>query len=219
MGTGARSRTTTKPSYATRTLTTQTWPDFVTLFTQGNGWDFCWCLALQRDRSATPRCRTRAEQSLVNRQAKQELLRAGRAHGVLVYAEGTPVGWCQYGPKDELPVLDRPRGRFAKPAVDHLPEEDWRITCFVVAKKHRRQGVATTALKAAIAAIRSQGGGIIEAYPLDPATSAEWGPGTRGEYGHFGTVSMFTAEGFTRVGWLRPSNAIVRRTVRPHRHQ
>jgi hypothetical protein len=57
----------------------------------------------------------------------------------------------------------------------------------------------------------------VEAYPLDPATAAGWGPGTRTDYGHFGTVSMFEAQGFTRVGWLRQSNAIMRRTIRPRR--
>ncbi|MDQ3715818.1 MAG: GNAT family N-acetyltransferase [Actinomycetota bacterium] len=204
-------------SFSTKNLTKKTWPDFETLFTQGNGWDFCWCVALQRDRPLTTGCRTRAEQSVVNQRAKRNLLLKGLAHGVLVYADGEPIGWCEYGPKDELPVLDRPRGRFAKPATGGLPDEDWRITCFVVAKKYRRQGVATVALQAAIASIRDHGGGVVEAYPLDPATSDRWGPGTRADYGHFGTVSMFEAEGFARVGWLRQSNAIMRKTVRPDR--
>ncbi len=205
------------PKYPTRSLTVDAWPDFEWLFTQGNGWDFCSCMALQRDWPLRPRCRTRAEQSAVNRRAKHDLLRQGRAHGVLVYADDEPIGWCQYGTRDELPVLDRPRGRFAKPRNDDLPAEDWRITCFVVAKPYRRQGVATAALRAAVDAIRGHGGGIVEAYPLDPATSAGWGPGTRVDYGHFGTVSMFEAASFTRVGWLRQSNAIMRRTVRARR--
>lgn len=205
------------PSYATKLLSRATLPHFERLFTQGNGWDFCWCMAMQSGGPPRPRCRTRAEQKAVNRSAKRDLVRAGRAHGVLVYADdGTPIGWCQYGPPEELAVLDRPRGRFAKPVDDALPVEDWRITCFVVAKKHRGQGVAKAALRAAIEAIRDQGGGIVEAYPLDPATAAHWGPGTRVDYGHFGTVSMFEAEGFARVGWLRPSNAIMRRTVGRH---
>lgn len=64
-----------------------------------------------------------------------------------------------------------------------------------MAKKYRRQGVATAALRAAIASIRDHGGGVIEAYPLDPATSDGWGPGTRVDYGHVGTVSMFSRLG------------------------
>src|SRR5688572_657091 len=119
-------------------------------------------MALQRDRPLGARCETRAEQAALNHREKAALLRAHRAHGVLVYADGVPVGWCQYGRRDELPALDRRRGRFAKPRDTGLPAEDWRITCFVVAKKWRRRGVATTALRAALAAIRRRGGGIVE---------------------------------------------------------
>jgi GNAT superfamily N-acetyltransferase len=200
--------------YSVKSLSEATWPDFEAFFTGGNGWDFCWCMALQRGKPSAVRARTRAEQAAINRADKHGLLLAGRAHGVLVYSGGRPIGWCQYGPRDELPALDRSRGRFARPDLG-LPPEDWRITCFVVAKTHRRRGVATVALGAALDAIADHGGGVVEAYPLDPATSGTWGPGTRVDYGHFGTVSMFEARGFTRVGWLRPSNAIMRRTVPP----
>jgi len=204
-------------TYRTAVLAAETWPDFEHLFTQGNGWDFCWCTVMQRE-GPNVKCATRAERVAVNRRDKREWFAAGRSHGVLVYADdGAPIGWCQYGRPDEMPVLDRKRGRFAKPRDLDLPAEDWRITCFVVAKKHRRRGVATAALRAAIEAIRASGGGIVEAYPLDPATADGWGPGTRADYGHLGVLSMFEAQGFTRVGQLRQSNAIVRRTVRRRR--
>lgn len=211
---GERSVSATATSYRNRVLTAETWPDFEHLFTQGNGWDFCWCTVMQRD-GPSAGCHTRAERVAVNRRDKHEWFATGRAHGVLIYADDdTPIGWCQYGPPDELRALDRTRGRFAKPPDLDLPAENWRITCFVVAKKHRRQRVATAALRAAIEAIRAVGGGIIEAYPLDPATANGWGPGTRVNYGHLGMVSMFEAEGFKRVGRLWQSNAIMRRTVR-----
>lgn len=214
---GGRSVSARARTLRTAVLGSGTWPDFEYLFSQGNGWDSCWCTVMQRSRPGV-RCSTRAEVVAVNRRDKWEWLNAGRAHGVLVYAtDGMPIGWCQYGPPAELEALDRSRGRFAKPSDLDLPPEDWRITCFVVAKKYRRQGVATTALHAALEAIRAAGGGIVEAYPLDPATADGWGPGTRSDYGHLGTVSMFEAEGFTRVGWLRQSNAIMRRTLRRRR--
>ncbi|TYK52395.1 GNAT family N-acetyltransferase [Actinomadura decatromicini] len=201
-------------SLTTRELTTQTWPDFETLFSQGNGWDFCWCMAFQRDKPLPGSLhRTRAERSVVNHRDKRELVCQGRSHGVLVYDGGAPIGWCQYGRKDELPLMDGRRGRFAKPPLDGVPAEDWRVTCFVVAKKYRRRGVAATALRAVLAAIGDAGGGLVEGYPLDLATKDRWGPGTWSDYGHFGTVSMFEAEGFTRVGMLRPTNAIMHKDV------
>jgi hypothetical protein len=43
---------------------------------------------------------TTAEQ---NRSAKEARVRAGRAHAALVYDGPSVVGWCQFGPTDELP--------------------------------------------------------------------------------------------------------------------
>jgi hypothetical protein len=37
---------------------------------------------------------------------KKEFVDSGRSHGILVSANGEPVGWCQYGPKEELPRID-----------------------------------------------------------------------------------------------------------------
>ena len=90
--------------YTTEELTKETWPDFERLFSQGNGWDFCWCMHFQRLR-ALPRnqWRTRAERGARNRKQKKELVDEGHAHGILVYANGEPVGWCQYGRSEELP--------------------------------------------------------------------------------------------------------------------
>jgi GNAT superfamily N-acetyltransferase len=80
----------------------------------------------------------------------------------------------------------------------------WRITCFVVHKKYRGRGVARTALKAALAAIQKQGGGLVEAYPIKC-----WG--AYAEYR--GTVSMFEKEGFQIVAPLGESNALMRRIL------
>lgn len=83
----------------------RTWSDFERLFTQGNGWDFCACMLFQRGchlpKSKFP---TRADHQVRNLAEKKRLVQQGRAHGILVYADGEPVGWCQYGPVDELPV-------------------------------------------------------------------------------------------------------------------
>jgi len=46
------------------------------------------------------------------------------------------VGRCQFGPTDELPRINH--GRAYRAGLGTLP--DWRITCFSVHRKHRRQG-------------------------------------------------------------------------------
>ena len=84
-----------RDAYTTKDLTVRTWPDFVSLFSKGNGWDFCWCMHFQRPRTLPKgqRRRTRAERGVRNRRQKKELVEHGLAHGILVYAKGEPVGW------------------------------------------------------------------------------------------------------------------------------
>ena len=111
------------PNYRTEELSERTWPDFEKLFSGGGGWDFCWCMAHRRGpHPSRQEFRTRAEVSVQNHQLKKKLVQQGQAHGILVYADDEPVGWCQYGSSDEL--------------VGFLnsPKEDrnlWQITCFV----------------------------------------------------------------------------------------
>ena len=91
-------------AYEARELTEATWPDFEKLFSRGHGWDHCWCMAFQRTRRPPRKeFRTRAQVAVRNHQDKKQLLDQGRTHGILVYADGEPVGWCQYG-FDPLPI-------------------------------------------------------------------------------------------------------------------
>lgn len=124
-----------------------------------------------------------------NHTEKRALVAEGRAHGILVYNDNQPVGWCQYGPPDELPL---PGGsRTARRIPPTGANVRWRITCFVTAVRYRRKGVAGVALRAALSAIRERGGGLVEAYPPVPPIRADWEPG--------GTISLFEREGFTIV--------------------
>jgi ribosomal protein S18 acetylase RimI-like enzyme len=181
--------------YITKELSTKTWDDFVKLFSQGNGWDHCQCIHFQRPCSLPKekRLRTRAERAIRNRCEKKGLVDAGRAHGILVYAGGAVVGWCQYGLREELPRIDNSqkyRGVVDKTETQKL----WRITCFVVDRKYRRQGVASAALKAALSSIRKKGGGLVEAYPI-----SRWESRAFGNESTHGTASMFEKAGFEVV--------------------
>src|SRR5258708_8190015 len=89
--------------YETRELLADTWLDFERLFSRGHGWDHCWCMAFQRGpRPSRQEFRTRGEVGPRNHDAKKALVDQGRAHGILVYADGRPIGWCQYGSSAEL---------------------------------------------------------------------------------------------------------------------
>lgn len=142
----------------TKELSKRTWPDYSRFFSQGNGWDHCACTAYQGVRS---RSGSFADQRDVNLATKCHLLERGLAHGILVYAGSEPVGWCQFGPKGELPIP-----RTAKPLPDNVQNNVWRITCFCTMKNYREQGVAELALRAALDAIRKRGGGIVTAHAV-----------------------------------------------------
>ncbi|MGB9463953.1 MAG: GNAT family N-acetyltransferase [Candidatus Acidiferrum sp.] len=198
------------PAYTTKELSKKTWPDFEKLFSQGNGWDACQCMHFHRP-CALPKNKwlhSRTQRAVRNRREKQELLDRGGSHGILVYANGEPVGWCQYGPKDELPRIDNSR-KYRAHAPEPSADKLWRITCFVVLKKYRKQGVASAALKAALESIRKKGGGLVEAYPI-----TRWESRAFGNESTHGTASMFKQEGFKLVapfGSTRFSTSVLMR--------
>jgi GNAT superfamily N-acetyltransferase len=134
----------------------------------------------------------------------------GCSHGILVYAQGQPVGWCQYGPREELPRIDNSR-KYRRLAAEGT-QKLWRITCFAVLKEYRKRGVASAALKAALEAIRNKRGGLVEAYPI-----TRWESYAFGNESTHGTASMFAKEGFEVVapfGSTRFStHVLMRRTV------
>jgi len=121
-----------------------------------------------------------------NKEAKEALVRRGDAHGTIVYCGDDPVGWCQFGPREELPRIDRKRG-YAATAPD-----PWRVTCLFVAPDHRRSGVATFAVAESLKYMRKLKAKVVEAYPVEGEKSATflW----------MGTPGLFEGAGFKKVG-------------------
>jgi len=196
----------------TKELSSRTWPDFLKLFSQGNGWDHCCCMHFHRPRRL-PKSEwlpTRAQRAVRNRRRKRELVEGGQAHGIIVYAKDEPIGWCQYGRSAELPRIDSSRAYRSVAPKPAAPL--WRITCFVVLKPYRRLGVATLALQAALKAIEQRGGGMVEAYPID-----WWLPRTFGNESTHGTASLFKKAGFQQVAGLGAtrfsSHVLLRKSV------
>jgi GNAT superfamily N-acetyltransferase len=165
------------------------------------------------------RFRLRIERGVRNRREKKALVEKGCSHGILVYVKGKPIGWCQYGPREELPRIDN-SPKYLGFLRGGPAEKLWRITCFVVDRKHRRRGAASAALRAALEAIRKKGGGLVEAYPIIPweelcrARIRRCGlaPAFGNESTH-GTMSMFEKQGFTKVARYGYRNVLMRRTI------
>ena len=199
--------------YTTKELSSKTWADLERLFEKpgvGDAW-WCWCMHHHTRSYSLPenkRLPTRAESAVRNRREKKELVEKGYSHGILVYAKGEPVGWCQYGPREELPRIDNSQ-KYRKLALEHGKDKLWRITCFVVDKNYRRRGVAGTALKAALEAIRNKGGGLVEAYPVSKTDQGS-------NYMYPGTATMFEKAGFKLVapfGNGRTTTVVMQRTI------
>ncbi len=170
-------------------LSVKTWPDFENLFARHNGvWGGCWCVYYHAlgsfDNSAYAK----------NKRAKRRLVREGKAHGTIVCCAGEPVGWCQFGPREELSRVDRKRG------YTPTSKDSWRITCLFIARDHRRMGVARAAVASSVEAMRAVGVASIEAYPVEGTRSATllWS----------GTPELFEEFGFKRVGPLGKSSSI-----------
>ena len=119
-------------TYSVKPLNSNTWPDFARLVEKHNGvWGGCWCMAFHPEGVDTGKTQS----------DKERRVREGRAHAALVFDGSTCIGWCQFGPTDELPRIKH-RKAYIEGLTD-LP--DWRITCFFVDRDYRRKGVASAA--------------------------------------------------------------------------
>jgi len=135
-----------------------------------------------------------------NRIAFREIVESGAEPGLLAYAAGRPIGWCAVAPREVYPRLAR--SRILKP-VDDLPV--WSVTCFFVAKAHRRAGVSRRLLGAAIEFVRERGGRIVEGYPKDAGGAPQVDA-----FVHTGLASAFFGAGFVEVARRAPTRPILR---------
>ena len=148
-------------SYTIKALDESTWPAFADLVERNNGvFGGCWCMGFHP--AGVDR-----ESAEANRNCKHELVKAGRAHAALVFDGEDCLGWCQFGPPEELPRI-KSRAAYQESQTGSPP--DWRIACCYVGKGNRRKGVASAALEGALELIAGLGGGTVEGFPEDAAS-------------------------------------------------
>jgi GNAT superfamily N-acetyltransferase len=187
--------------YVVKPLGPGTWDAFAQLAGRHNGvWNGCWCTWFH----ATPAERGGQDRTAeTNRTLKEQLVHEGRAHAALVFAGDEAVAWCEYGTPAELPNINHRKEYEA--SVDRLP--DYRLTCFFVDKKYRRQGLAEVALHGALDLIAQAGGGVVEAYPQDTN-----GQKVSASFLYNATRSLFEQAGFSYIR-SKGKNHCVMRTV------
>ena len=185
-------------AYTVKGLDKTTWPAFAALVERNNGiFGGCWCMGFHGELSRTD--------AAVNRTAKEERVREGRAHAALVFAGEECVGWVQFGTPAELPQIKN-LSQYEKSRVAGLP--DWRIACCYAGKGHRRQGVATAGLAGALELIAGLGGGTVEGYP-ESAENVSAG------FLYHGALSTYEKLGFVRDRRIGKHRWVVTRVVEP----
>jgi GNAT superfamily N-acetyltransferase len=184
-----------------RPLTAETWEAFADLAERHNGvWGGCWCTWFHTFASE----KTHVAGS--NRELKQWLVSEGRTHAALVMDGDEAIGWCQYGSPEELPNINHRKEYEA--TRDELP--DYRLTCFFIDRRYRRQGVAAVALRGALDLIAQAGGGVVEAYPQDTA-----GKQITASFLYSATRSLFEETGFTYLRHKGKHHSVMSKTVAP----
>jgi len=149
-------------------------------FADNPAWSDCYCMAPYFAGTGEEWGLQTGEQ---NRAAINELIRSGQAQGLLAYADGKPVGWCNAAPRKLLRGLDRDL-----PMEDGHDERVGSIACFVIAAPYRRHGVARALLEAACDRFRRMGLSFAEAYPRRAADTDA--------HNFVGPLQMYLAAGF-----------------------
>ncbi|MBT8164783.1 MAG: GNAT family N-acetyltransferase [Acidimicrobiia bacterium] len=177
--------------------TAERFSDLEDLFGTSGAFSGCWCMWNRQ---------TNAEFQEQNYEPNRESLRAnlaeGHEFGILAFDGETPVGWAALAPRGEYSRLSR--SPVTKPVDD---TEVWSVTCFVVRKGNRGQGVARALLAGAEQRARELGAAVLEGYPVAPD-----GDLVDTEAWH-GLESMFVNAGFTEVARRKPRRPMYRKTL------
>lgn len=195
MPTGILGATMTKKlSLSFKPIKRDLWSDLEELFGANGACGGCWCMFWKLRGKAFDESK-----GMENRQMHKTMVTAGTITGLLAYSQGEVVGWVAVEPRSAYEKLAHSRA--LKP-VD--AQEVWSITCFYVAKKLRRKGIAVELIKAAVEHVGGRGGRIVEGYPVDARENSP------APFVFTGTASAFRKAGFKEVARNTPTRPIFR---------
>lgn len=161
------------------------WPAIAALFESTSTLRWCWCQYWRKPGSSWTNADVDA-----NRADLEQLVEGAPAPGLVALVDGGAVGWVGLGPREDFPRLARSR------TLPTLPGEGvWSVNCFVVARGHRRRGLARRLLEAAVEYSGRHGARIVEGFPVETAGDRIPSAGA-----YTGTRSMFESAGFAVAG-------------------
>ena len=150
-----------------------------------------------------PRKQMQAGIGAGNRQAMKAIFDDGQVPGLIAWHEGIAVGWVQIDERSAFPRLST--SRVLQP-VDDQPV--WSVSCFLVHKPFRHQGLSVALLRAACDLAGARGAGMVEGYPVDPPKK-NYAP----VYAWTGFLGAFREAGFVETERRSPTRPIMRRQL------
>ena len=179
-------------------LTQERWKDFETLFGARGACGGCWCMWWRLSHKEFE-----AKKGAGNKRAMKRIVKSGKVPGILAYRDGVPAGWCSVAPREDYPRLER--SRILKP-IDDQPV--WSVVCLFISKDHRRQGVATGLLSAAVEYVKKKGGSIVEGYAVEPKKG-----NMPDAFAFHGPASAYLKAGFKEVARRSETRPIMRYVI------
>ena len=189
------------PTIRIEAATAAPWTDVEHTLTGGGDGASCSCQWFMVPRTDFDACSSDEKRTLLRR----ELQAADPSPALIAYADDSPGAWVRVGPRTSQPALAR--SRIVKASAEPIDDPDvWAITCFVVRREHRGQGLAKALTAAAVDHAAANGARVVEAYPID----TEQRKASNNELFH-GSVELFKGAGFRELA--RPTGARVVMTL------
>jgi ribosomal protein S18 acetylase RimI-like enzyme len=185
------------PTIRIEPATAVPWGDVEHTMTGGGDGASCWCQWFMVTRKEFGSCSNDHKRTMLRR----ELKGAETSPALIAYVDDSPAAWVRVGPRPSQPALAR--SRIAKAGTEPMDAADvWAITCFVVRREHRGQGLAKALTTAAVDHAVASGARVVEAYPYDTDHRK-----TSNNELYVGSVRLFSDAGFREVA--RPTSARV----------
>lgn len=124
---------------------------------------------------------------------------------LIAYVDGEAAGWVRVGPRTRQIRLGRTMNFTAHSEEPWDDDSVWAVSCFVVRKEFRRQGLNARLLDAAVDFARAGGARVIEAYPMDPDAGKKIPVNDL----YHGVLSTFEQAGFREIARPKPYLALV----------
>jgi GNAT superfamily N-acetyltransferase len=120
---------------------------------------------------------------------------AAATSGLVAYLDGEPAGWVAVEPRTAYPKLRTSRVPWTGRTEDKDDDGVWAVTCLVVRKGYRGQGLTYPLARATVDFARRRGARALEAYPMitHPGKEITWGEL------HVGARQVFAEAGFAEV--------------------